>query len=60
MSLYKLKIVESVQLLENIRKKKTRTVILPVLYGCKTCSLTLRGEQDEGVTKQGAKQDIWT
>jgi hypothetical protein len=31
-----------------------------VLYGCETWSLTLRKENIEGVSEQGAEKNIWT
>jgi hypothetical protein len=35
------------------------TILLPVLYGCETWSLTLREEHIVGVWEQGAEENIW-
>jgi hypothetical protein len=46
---------------KNLKIKIYKTVImLVVLYGCETWSLTSREEQAEGFWEQSVEEDIWT
>ena len=47
-------------MLSNYIKTNTyRTVMLPLLYGCETWSLTLREEQKMRVSKNGVLREIF-
>ena len=51
---------KSVFMLSNYIKTNTyRTVMLPLLYGCETWSLTLREEQKMRVSKNGVLREIF-
>ena len=47
--------------IQNVKIKIYRTIILPVLYGCETWSLTLREEcRLRGFENKVPEEDIWT
>jgi len=53
------KIVNIQKLKEKTLKIAYRTIILPVLYGCKTWSLTLREERRLGVFENGVLRGMF-
>jgi hypothetical protein len=46
---------------KNLKIRIYKLIILPVvLYGCETWSLIKGGTKTEGVSVQGAEENIWT